>query len=99
MSSCLGASAKPPPPWRSEALCAEAVDHVSDVMTATLSTSSSAIGNEQGVSDAYAELIADPTILRFLMHANCAASEPLIATAVRRCYAKQVETVQRLLGG
>ncbi|MEV1248025.1 TetR/AcrR family transcriptional regulator [Nonomuraea sp. NPDC050022] len=47
---------------------------------------------------AYAALIADRTILRFLMHANCAAGEPLVGEAVRRCYAKQVDTVRRLLG-
>lgn len=48
--------------------------------------------------DAYAALVADRTILRFLMHANCAAGEPLVGEAVRRCYAKQVDTVRRLLG-
>lgn len=47
---------------------------------------------------AYAALVADRTILRFLMHANCAVGEPLVAEAVRRCYAKQVEIVRRLLG-
>ncbi|MEU7741498.1 TetR/AcrR family transcriptional regulator [Nonomuraea sp. NPDC049158] len=47
---------------------------------------------------AYAALIADRTILRFLMHANCATGEPLVGQAVRRCYAKQVDTVRRLLG-
>ncbi|WP_230991751.1 hypothetical protein [Streptomyces endocoffeicus] len=48
--------------------------------------------------DAYAALVADRTILRFLMHASCAAGEPLVGQAVRRCYAKQVDTVRRLLG-
>ncbi len=47
---------------------------------------------------AYAALVVDRDILRFLMHANCAAGEPLVAEAVRRCYAKQVDTVRRLLG-
>ncbi|MCA2224446.1 TetR/AcrR family transcriptional regulator [Nonomuraea aurantiaca] len=47
---------------------------------------------------AYAALIADRTILRFLMHANCAAGEPLVGEAVRRCYAKQVDVVRQLLG-
>jgi len=46
---------------------------------------------------AYAALVADRSILRFLMHANCAAGEPLVAQAVRRCYAKQVDTVRQLL--
>jgi len=82
-----------------EALFAAAVDHVSGVMTAALSSGSAAIGGEQGIRDAYAALITNRSILRFLMHANCAAGEPLIAEAVRRCYAKQVETVRQLLGG
>jgi hypothetical protein len=47
---------------------------------------------------AYAALVADRSILRFLMHANCAVGEPLVAEAVRRCYAKQVEIVRQLLG-
>jgi hypothetical protein len=29
---------------------------------------------------------------------HCAAGEPLVGQAVRRCYAKQVDTVRRLLG-
>ena len=82
-----------------EALFAAAVDHVSGVMTAALSTGSPATGDELGIRDAYTALIANRTILRFLMHANCAASEPMIAEAVRRCYAKQVATVRQLLGG
>jgi hypothetical protein len=32
------------------------------------------------------------------MHANCAVGEPLVAEAVRRCYAKQVDTVRQMLG-
>ncbi|MFC9428295.1 hypothetical protein [Streptomyces sp. NPDC056987] len=52
----------------------------------------------QAARDGYAALVADRTILRFLMHANCAAGEPLVGQAVRSCYAKQVATVQRLLG-
>ncbi|MFE2749860.1 hypothetical protein ACFXKS_39275 [Streptomyces scopuliridis] len=44
----------------------------------------------------YATLVADRTILRY--HANYTASEPLVGEAVRRCYAKQVDTVRRFLG-
>ena len=80
-------------------LFAAAVDQVSGVMTAALSSGPPATGGEQGIRDAYAALITNRSILRFLMHANCAAGEPLIAEAVRRCYAKQVETVRQLLGG
>ncbi|MFF3976458.1 TetR/AcrR family transcriptional regulator [Streptomyces sp. NPDC055808] len=89
-----------------EALFAAAVDHVSVVMTETLVTHSPAQGGAapapeaavDAARNAYTALVADRTILRFLMHANCAAGEPLVAQAVRRCYAKQVATVQQLLG-
>lgn len=47
---------------------------------------------------AYAALIEDRDVLMFLMHANCAADEPLVGDAVRLCYAKQVELVRELLG-
>ncbi|MEV6338688.1 TetR/AcrR family transcriptional regulator [Nocardia vinacea] len=85
-----------------EALFAAAVDHVSVVMTETLVAHSPAPGGAGTALDtargAYAALVADRTILRFLMHANCATGEPLVGQAVRRCYAKQVDTVQQLLG-
>lgn len=89
-----------------EALFAAAVDHVSAVMTETLVTHSPASGGAglapeaalDAARGAYAALVADRNILRFLMHANCAVGEPLVAQAVRRCYAKQVDTVQQLLG-
>lgn len=79
-----------------------AVDHVSVVMTETLVAHSPAPAGSGAALDAargaYAALVADRTILRFLMHANCAAGEPLVGQAVRRCYAKQVDTVRQLLG-
>lgn len=89
-----------------EALFAAAVDHVSVVMTETLLAHSPAAGGAElapaaalaAARDGYAALVADRTILRFLMHANCAVGEPLVAEAVRRCYAKQVDTVRQLLG-
>ena len=89
-----------------EALFAAAVDHVSVVMTETLLAHSLASGGAGPGSEAalesaragYAALVADPAILRFLMHANCAVGEPLVAEAVRRCYAKQVDTVRQMLG-
>ncbi|MFI9842957.1 TetR/AcrR family transcriptional regulator [Nonomuraea sp. NPDC051941] len=85
-----------------EALFAAAVDHVSVVMNETLVAHSSASGGAEAALDAargaYAALVSDRTILRFLMHANCAAGEPLVGQAVRRCYAKQVDTVRQLLG-
>ena len=89
-----------------EALFAATVDHVSVVMTETLLAHEPTPGGSGPTSEAaldaarraYAALVADRTILRFLMHANCAADEPLVGEAVRRCYAKQVETVRQLLG-
>jgi AcrR family transcriptional regulator len=89
-----------------QALFAAVVDHVSGVMTETLVAHSSASGAAgpapeaalDAARGAYAALVADRTILRFLMHANCAAGEPLVGQAVRRCYAKQVDTVRQLLG-
>src|SRR5881394_3940592 len=85
-----------------EALFAAAVDHVSVLMTETLAAHAPASGGAgaalEAARGAYAALVADRTILRFLMHANCAAEEPLVGQAVRRCYAKQVDTVRQLLG-
>ncbi|WP_369265138.1 TetR/AcrR family transcriptional regulator [Streptomyces sp. R35] len=85
-----------------EALFAAVVDHVSVVMTDTLVAHSPASGGAgpalEAARGAYAALVADRSILRFLMHANCAAGEPLVGQAVRRCYAKQVDTVRQLLG-
>lgn len=64
-----------------QALFAAAVDHVSVVMTETLVAHSLASGGAEPTSEAaldaargaYAALVADRNILRFLMHANCAA--------------------------
>lgn len=50
------------------------------------------------MDDAYAQLIKDRDLLRVLMHANCAASEPPIREAIRACYAKQVEYVRSASG-
>ncbi|MFD8990373.1 TetR/AcrR family transcriptional regulator [Streptomyces goshikiensis] len=89
-----------------EALFAAVVDHVSVVMTDALvahsPVSDGAVPAPEAALDAargaYAALVADRNILRFLMHANCAVGEPLVEQAVRRCYAKQVDTVRQLLG-
>ncbi|MEU1628416.1 TetR/AcrR family transcriptional regulator [Streptomyces sp. NPDC020096] len=89
-----------------QALFAAAVDHVSVVMTETLVAHSPASGGAglapeealDAARGAYSALVADRNILRFLMHANCAVGEPLVGQAVRRCYAKQVDTVRQLLG-
>jgi len=90
-----------------QALFASAVDRVSVLMTETLNTHSPAPSGAglapdaafEASRNAYAALVEDRIILRFLMHANCAAGEPLVGQAVRRCYAKQVDSVRQLLGG
>jgi AcrR family transcriptional regulator len=90
-----------------EALFAAAVGYVSDIMAEALTAHSPApdageMTPERALAaarDAYGALVADRTILRFLMHANCAASEPLVRDAVRRCYAKQIDIVRQLLHG
>ncbi|MET7615961.1 TetR/AcrR family transcriptional regulator [Streptomyces sp. NPDC005408] len=51
------------------------------------------------MGDAYAHLIADrDDLLRVLMHANCAASEPVIRAAVQAMYARLVEYVRSASG-
>lgn len=47
---------------------------------------------------AYARLITDRDLLRVLMQATCAASEPAIGDAVRAHYAKQIEYVRAASG-
>jgi AcrR family transcriptional regulator len=87
-------------------LFASAVGHVSELMAnalssqvATSATSSATPAQRlHAARAAYAALIQDRDVLRFLMHANCAAQEPLVGDAVRRCYAKQVELVSQRLG-
>lgn len=89
-----------------EALFAAAVDQVSVLMTDVFTTHSPGMVEGGPASEAtldaargaYAKLISDQSILLFLMHANCATSEPLVGQAVRRCYAKQVETMRQILG-
>lgn len=89
-----------------QALFAGAVFLVSEVMTKALTgyvaeadlaprTPEAALRTARS---AYQALIRDRVILRFLMHANCAAEEPLVGEAVRWCYAKQVELVRQIVG-
>lgn len=88
-----------------EALFVSAVEHVSVVMTEALQAGAPADADADPdeawarAREAYAALVADRTVLRFLMHANCAAGEPLVGKAVRRCYATQVDTVRAIFGG
>ncbi len=87
-------------------LFAATVHFVSELMADTLREHAAGVPTAprspaQALSSArsaYTALIEDRAVLMFLMHANCAADEPLVGDAVRRCYAKQVELVRELLG-
>lgn len=89
-----------------ETLFAQAVCYVSELMAKTLTAHVAEAGPVpqppevalRAARSAYGALIQDRDVLRFLMHANCAAGEPLVGDAVRWCYAKQVELVSELLG-
>jgi AcrR family transcriptional regulator len=89
-----------------ELLFARAVDHVSELMAASLTAHLAAADRPartaqealNAARQAYSSLIEDRDVLMFLMHANCAAGEPLVGDAVRSCYAKQVELVREFLG-
>ena len=85
-----------------EALFAGAVLHVSELISRALTETGA---HEAGPPEAamralraaYSTLIQDRNIMRFLMQANCAADEPLVAEAVRECYARQVLLVAEIL--
>ncbi|MEV4626987.1 TetR/AcrR family transcriptional regulator [Micromonospora sp. NPDC049523] len=89
-----------------QTLFAHAVFHVSELMANTLAAYVAEAGPIpqppevalRTARSAYSALIQDRDVLRFLMHANCAADEPLVGDAVRWCYAKQVELVSKLVG-
>jgi AcrR family transcriptional regulator len=89
-----------------EELFVGAVDVVSEMIEDALVTHAAATsplpdsvtGRLQAARAAYGALIGDRDVLRFLMHANCAADEPLVGDAVRRCYAKQVRLVGETFG-
>ncbi|MBR7741863.1 TetR/AcrR family transcriptional regulator [Phycicoccus sp. BSK3Z-2] len=82
------------------ALFVAAVDHVSNVLArAWEQAGQRADGNPLDVARllaSYGAVVEDPRTVRFLMHANCAVDEPDIAEALRRCYAKQVDTLTAL---
>lgn len=86
-------------------LFAEAVLFVSELMSDTLAEHAAGASTSprspeealQAARSAYGALIEDRDVMMFLMHANCAADEPLVGDAVRQCYAKQVELVGGLL--
>lgn len=87
-----------------EALFVGAVEFVSDLLADALSAQAAMVSPDapaadalRAARDAYTSLIEDRSVMMFLMHANCAAHEPLIGDAVRSCYAKQVELVRDML--
>lgn len=88
-----------------QALFAGAVGHVSELMSSTLEAHAADVAPGdpgaavRAVTTAYAALIEDHDVMRFLMQANCASEEPVVRDAVRACYAKQTELVTALLGG
>ncbi|MEU8238108.1 TetR/AcrR family transcriptional regulator [Actinoplanes missouriensis] len=87
-----------------EALFIATIDHLSQRLKAhtasvaarVATTDPALILAELGAS--YQDLIADRHLLKLLMHGNCAAGEPAIGEAVRRCYAQQVEHVRSVSG-
>lgn len=90
-----------------ETLFAGAILHVSELISDAL-TGAEAGADEAGphrqpeavmraIRSAYSTLIEDRDVMRFLMQASCAADEPLVAEALRTCYARQVELVSELL--
>ncbi|MFE3560704.1 TetR/AcrR family transcriptional regulator [Streptomyces sp. NPDC059193] len=87
-----------------QTLFAALVDHCSDLLrhvaanaAASLSTTDPAAILD-ALTSSYDQIIADRDVLRILMHAQCAANEPVIGDAVRACYAKQVEYVRAVSG-
>lgn len=86
-----------------EALFIADVQYVGGLLTRALRDAPGPLGESadsiRGLRSAYGKLIEDADVRRFLMHANCATGEPLIAEAVRACYAQQVEVATNLLGG
>ncbi len=81
-----------------------AVDHVSDVLAASMTGAArGATANGADlvaeVTGSYGRLVGDEVLLRFLLQANCALDEEEIAAALRRCYAKQVRTLEAAAPG
>ncbi|BBH69995.1 hypothetical protein ACTI_66800 [Actinoplanes sp. OR16] len=87
-----------------EALFVAAIDHLSQRLkqhTATVAarvTTTDPVRVLAELSASYRDLIADRDLLKLLMHGNCAAGEPAIGDAVRRCYAEQIEHARSVSG-
>lgn len=84
------------------ALFIAALDHVSDVLAAATTEAFEHPSHPDDpvatMLSSYADVLTDDDVLGFLLQANCAADEPHVAEALRRCWAKQVETLQAASG-
>jgi AcrR family transcriptional regulator len=82
-------------------LFASSVEFVSDLMATTLaeklSEAAASVNTPENLRtaarSAYTDFVVESDVMRFLMQANCATEEPIVANAVRACYAKQVMVV------
>ncbi|MGH3804050.1 MAG: TetR/AcrR family transcriptional regulator [Pseudonocardiaceae bacterium] len=87
-----------------QTLFAALVGHCSDLLReAAASAAASVHGIDpelvlKAMAASYGDVTADRDVLMILMHAQCAASEPVIGEAVSICYAKQVEYVRAVSG-
>jgi AcrR family transcriptional regulator len=87
-----------------EALFVAVIEHCSLRLRENIATAMASVGSTDPaqilteLSTSYRDLVADRDLLMLLMHGNCAASEPAIGEAVRRCYAQQVEYVRAASG-
>jgi len=87
-----------------ETLFAALVEHCSGLLREAAATAAASVTSTDpeavlaAMTSSYGEVIADREVLMILMHAQCAATEPVIGEAVRACYAKQVEYVRAVSG-
>lgn len=87
-----------------ESLFVAVIEHCSQRLRENIATAMASVTSTEPsvvlaqLSASYLTLIADRDLLMLLMHGNCAAGEPAIREAVRRCYAQQVEYVRAASG-
>jgi AcrR family transcriptional regulator len=72
-----------------------ALDHGSDRLAALVSRRLRSDPDAQrALGSAVDEIAADWSLMRFLIHAVCASTEPAIREAVQRCYARQFQVIR-----
>lgn len=77
------------------ALFIAALDHCSARLAALVSQRLGASPDgERALGGAVEEIADDWSLMRFLIHAACASTEPAIREAVQRCYAKQYDVIR-----